>query len=325
MSFGTPDPPPAPNPKETIAAQSAANKEAIEAQAKFNRINQVNPQGTLTYSGTPGEPDYTQTVQYDPRQQALFDKQQGIQGSTYDLVSGQLQRLDPVLRNTLDTSILPDQARQISGQELPNMIVGANDADITSASNRLADESFGQFMRRFEPQIERSRQRTEQRIADQGLDPRQDLAQNYNTQNENSIYDAMQNAAAQAQGIGTDNALKYSQFGNQARTQMLNEMLAMQQAQTGQRQSALQEQAYLRNVPINDIAALLGTSGGVQTPQFSAVPSVSVPTTDAGGIINSSYQNQLNAFNSRGPSFTDQLFGLAGSALGGWAGGGFKV
>lgn len=319
MPTSPPSPPPAPDPKQTIAAQSAANKEAIEAQAKFNRINEQTPLGSSTYSGTPGEPGYTRTTSFSPEQQKLYEQQTGVTGQLYDLSSGELDRLKPVLESGLDTSGLVEGPGKVDVGALPNMVGGSNDADIQAASKRAEDTSFNSFMSRFEPQIERSRQRTEQRLADRGIGFNQDQYKEVTGNNEQSIYDAIQGASAQAQQIGNTQGLQQSAFSNDARNQLMNQILAANQANQGARQAGLSEQAYLRNIPINDITALLH-GAQPQQPQFGATPQISVPTTDAGGIINQGYGNQVNAYNAQmaQPSFMDSLFGLGGSLGSAW-------
>ena len=119
-------------------------------------------------------------------------------------------------------------------------------------------------------------------------------------ENEQNINDTIQNAATSALDKGTQYGLQAAQFGNSARNQLLNQLLSMQNSQNGLRQSALQEQAYLRNVPINDINALLRGAQGAQVPQFT--PMANVSSSDAVPIanyINGNYQNQVNAYNSK--------------------------
>ncbi len=326
MSLSSPDPPAAPDPYATAAAQGQMNKEAIETQAKYNRINENTPYGSLTYTGTPGGTDYTRNTTYNPRQQQLFNQQEDITNSIYGLSQDQLQRLAPVLGSTIDMSQLPDPASQISGDELPPMTVGAGDSDILASQNRLTDETFNNFMNRFQPQIEQSRQRTEQMLADRGYTTDQDAYRSATRDNEQNISDTIQNAATTALDKGMQYGLQTSEFGNNARSNMLNQMLAMQQAQTGQRQGALQEQAYLRDIPINDINSLLRGASGPAQPNFTPQTPIQVPVTPIGDYINNNYAAQMAGYNAQmqQPSFLDQVMGLGGTALGGWAYGGWK-
>jgi hypothetical protein len=58
MSFLFPDPPTPPNPYATAAAQTGTNVSTGVANAYLNNVNQVTPDGTLTYSAT-GSHDWT--------------------------------------------------------------------------------------------------------------------------------------------------------------------------------------------------------------------------------------------------------------------------
>jgi hypothetical protein len=77
MGKKTPKAPAAPDPVATANAQAAANTTAATTQANLNRINQVTPEGTLSYSiigkNPDGTPQYQQTQTYSPTQQALYD------------------------------------------------------------------------------------------------------------------------------------------------------------------------------------------------------------------------------------------------------------
>src|SRR5690606_12902962 len=93
------------------------------------------------------------------------------------------------------------------------------------------------------------------------------------------------------------------------------------------RQQGIQERAYERSFPVNEIATLLGTAGPVQTPQFQGVPQVGVQGTDVTGPIYANYNAQLQQQNQQNQSRNAAmggLFGLLGSVGGGWASGGFK-
>lgn len=84
-------------------------------------------------------------------------------------------------------------------------------------------------------------------------------------------------------------------------------------------QAALTE----RNLPISDLQAL-GIGGqpqGVQPIGGAATPTPGVAPTDVAGPIYQNYQAELNSYNQG----MGGLFGLAGSALGGWAQAGFPA
>lgn len=98
-----------------------------------------------------------------------------------------------------------------------------------------------------------------------------------------------------------------------------------QLALTG-RSQAVNEILGGRNQSINELAALL-SGGQVSNPNWINTPSAGVANTDVAGIYNNNYQNQLASYNaskSTQNAILGGLFGLGGTALGGWASGGFK-
>jgi len=140
-------------------------------------------------------------------------------------------------------------------------------------------------------------------------------------------------AVGQAAGQRFGQGLATGQFGQQAQAQQFQQAAlgnqlglgaqaqSFQQAQVNAaiqnaaRASGFQERAFLRNVPINDIAALLGTAPGVQLPQFQPTPNVGVAAPDligatlgAGQIGTQRGQIQAGANNA----LLGGLFGLAG-------------
>lgn len=116
-------------------------------------------------------------------------------------------------------------------------------------------------------------------------------------------------AALQAQQFAQQQGLRLGEAGLQ------NQQFA--QAEQA-RNRAIQEQAYLRNLPLNELNALR-TGNQVGMPQF---PGYAQQATTAGpdilGATNAGYQAQLGAYNAQqagNASMLGGLFGLAGNAL----------
>lgn len=82
-----------------------------------------------------------------------------------------------------------------------------------------------------------------------------------------------------------------------------------------------------RNQPLNEISAL--TSGSqVGMPSFTSTPASNVANTDVAGITNSAFQNNYANYNAQmqqNNALYGALGGVAGTALGGWGMGGFKM
>jgi hypothetical protein len=87
--------------------------------------------------------------------------------------------------------------------------------------------------------------------------------------------------------------------------------------QQSARNAWMQEQFALRNQPINEIGALLGT-GQVQQPNFANVPTAQMPTTDVAGLVNNNYNQQLQGWQQQQAnrqSLTGGLFGLGAAGI----------
>lgn len=103
--------PSTPDPAETAAAQSAANRDTAITQQQLNMIDQVNPYGSVsyaqsgvnTYKDANGRivetPKYTQTTTYTPEQQAIFDQTQAAQTNLAELANQQSSQLQESLAN----------------------------------------------------------------------------------------------------------------------------------------------------------------------------------------------------------------------------------
>lgn len=89
----------------------------------------------------------------------------------------------------------------------------------------------------------------------------------------------------------------------------------------GARQQEIEQAAYLRNLPLNDIAALLGTGPGVAQPDFNPVSQVGVAAPDYMGMVNQNYAQAMQQYNTQQQAragMMGSIFGAAGS-LGGAA------
>ena len=145
------------------------------------------------------------------------------------------------------------------------------------------------YMQRLAPQLQQGRERLEQQLANQGIQlgsEAYDRAMSNQAQRENDLL-----LGATTQGFGV---------GQQAR------------------QSALQEQAYLRNEPLNTLSAVR-TGAQVQGPTF-VNPAMQVNTAGADilGATQMDFNARMGAANAQNASnnaMTQGLFSLGGAAL----------
>lgn len=73
----TPSPPTPPDPAATAAADAAGKVKTATNQQELNMVNQVTPQGNLTYDQTgkwhDGTPKFSATTSYSPAEQKIYD------------------------------------------------------------------------------------------------------------------------------------------------------------------------------------------------------------------------------------------------------------
>lgn len=137
-------------------------------------------------------------------------------------------------------------------------------------------------------------------------------------QREGALQTQLANQGVQQGSEAYTNALR--DFGMQRDNSYNSALLA------GRGQAATEALAQ-RNQPLNEISALLSNSQ-VQLPSFTNTPQSQVANTDVAGITNSAFQNNFANYNAQMQqqnAIYGALGSAAGSALGGWGMGGFKM
>lgn len=104
--MNTPQPPAAPDPAATAAAQSATNKQTAITQTGLNATDQRTPYGNLSYSqsGTwaDGTPHFTATQTLSPEQQNLYNLGTQTQSNLGNIGVEQSNRIRGVLNTPFD-------------------------------------------------------------------------------------------------------------------------------------------------------------------------------------------------------------------------------
>ena len=120
--------PPPPDYEAAAVAQGQANKDTAKFNAGANRVTQIAPQGTSTWTIRPGadldnpQPgDYIQTTQLSPEQQSIYDQTAAIDNALLGTASRQLGRVDATFNSPLDLSSLPAWRTSGQGQAAPQM------------------------------------------------------------------------------------------------------------------------------------------------------------------------------------------------------------
>lgn len=218
---------------------------------------------------------------------------------------------------------------------------GAN--DFSAERERVTNALYGQATSRLDPMFNQREDKARARLANMGISENSDA---YRTEldnfgrDRNDAYSTAMNEAIRAGGDeqsrifglalgarqqGQNEADNMGNFANLAQNQEFTQGQANLEnfnAAEGQRftqasgnvaldaakrQQEVQEASYLRSLPINEMATLLGNTQGVAQPTFNPVPQVGVAAPDAMGFKLGKYQAKKAA---------DQSGGVLGSAIG---------
>jgi hypothetical protein len=275
---GKAKPPAAPDPVALANAQGAANTATAQEQQRLNMINATGPQGSVTYQADPSAPGgYRQVTSLSPQEQAAYDQERNVYNQSLTTAGNQIGRVSQALGQTLNTQGLPELA-------------GFGD------NQRYEDAAYGMATRRLDPQFAKMERGLDAKLAAQGLSENSIATRNLREDFSRDRNDAYAQARDQslAQGIAGGT------FGNQARTQ------------------GLQERAYVQNQPLNQLSALL-SMGQVGAPQGIQYTPTSVGQTDVLGAnaLSLNQQNQnYQARQAQGSGLLSGLFSLGTAGIG---------
>ncbi len=288
MGKSAPSPPPAPDPTTVANAQTASNIDTAIAQGFMNHQNETTPYGSLTFSQGPSYsvdghdvPTWTSAITLNPDQQAALDSQQQLTKSLYNLGNQESSRVSSALAQPFQAPTTP----------IPT--------DPAAFDKGVENQVFSSEMANISPIQQQQRQAEEDKLVQQGIDPR-DAA--YQT----DIGNLERNQAIQDQGVLTDALTTGANVANQNFGQDITA-----------NQNQLQENSFLYNQPLNEAIALMsGTQ--LQNPSFTPAPQEGVAPTDVTGAfglqeqaLQNAYQGQLGAANSANSAFA----GLLGSGI----------
>ena len=252
-----PDPPTPPNPIATAAAQTGTNVSTAVANSYLNNVNQVTPDGSLTYSDTgthswtdpsTGQtyniPTRTATQTLSPTGQQLKDVSNQTKLNLANMGQQQSASISNWLSKPMDFSGAPTagNAQNIlnvpaaatsfdpGGQQQTTFgdagdITRSYGADNFSTDRQRVEDSL---MQRMNPQLDRERGNIEQRLADQGIrygsQAYTSAMDDYNRQANDARFAAVGQAGGEQQRM-MDMAAKQAGFQNSAQQQAYEQQL----------------------------------------------------------------------------------------------------
>ena len=188
------DDPPTPDYAGAAKATAEGNLAASQTATMANRVNQVTPQGSLTYTAPADDKSpWTATQTYSPQQQGIYDQNNKLSGGLLGLAG-----------NTL-------------GQITSNMSRPTTLADLPSSMVHAGENGQQAYMRMAAPDLAMARETAESQAAQQGItqgsaawgNMQRQLGVNENNAQDHAITSGFgMGQQAQQQALQTDTALK---------------------------------------------------------------------------------------------------------------------
>ena len=292
MGKSAPAAPPTPDYAAAAKEQGAANVEAARVGSKLSNPNMYTPYGNQLISYEGDQPTITQTL--TPQAQQTLEEQQKVQ---YQLaaLSGKGAGL---ASNVLDKSF------NFGGPAVQTSLDLSNVAKMPVNAGTTGQEAI---MSRLEPSLAKNRVSTETQLINQGLRPGTEAYDN-----------AIQLLGQQENDARTQAALTGINLDTSANAQGYNQ--ALQGAQFGNtaQQQALAQAIQGRQMPLNEITALMSGSQ-IQNPQFGAYQGSNVQAAPVFAATQAQGQAEQNAYNQQVATQnanTAGLYSLAGTATG---------
>lgn len=242
MGKKTPKAPKAPDPTATAAAQTDANREAIEQSARYNQINQVGPYGKTYYTGELGSPNRTQVTELSPAEQRQLDLQNQSSEALMTYGKSRAQSL---------------------GADL-----GPLNNDYSADAKRLEDATYNQGMSRLNPQFESQQRQLETSLANRGIPLGSEAYNNSMKEYSQSKNDAISSLANQSIGLGRQEQSRLFGQDMNRRNQAINEVSSLMQGQGAIQAPQAQQMAQYNMNPV-DMAGLIGQQYNSQMNNYN--------------------------------------------------------
>jgi hypothetical protein len=276
--MGKPSAPTPPSVTDTAKAATGTNVSTAVANAYLNNVNQVTPQGNLSYGQTGSYswtdpstgstytiPQFTATQTLTPQEQAIQAQTQATQYNLAGMANNQSKSIASLLSQPMSFANAPSGGNAQNIQNVPAAATGFNPGgpiqsqlNLTGAANPSnIQQSYGTdptfstqavqqaLMAQMQPQLDIQKQQLQQQLADQGIRYGSDAYNNamipFNQQENNAWMQSITGATAQ-QAQQMQMAGAQAAFGNAAQQQGYDQSVGL-----GSFANQAQNQQYTQN------------------------------------------------------------------------------
>lgn len=301
--------PKAPDPQLQAMAHNDAQSYGAQYNAAMMNANTRTPWGTTSskQSGrvpiynangqvTGYAPQYTQTMAFSPEQKALYQRETATKQKMLDAALQQMTNIQSTLSKPLTTEGMQGWGTYGAGPQLAGGNEGPTDR------NAIEKAAMDSYYRGVQPQ-----QKSENsRLAAMGMNVGSPQAFNVQRGRDDSAAEQTRQAYLMSG--------RESREATEAKNKILQQAWLNENLRTDQgnalRGNQLSEAIQLRNQPINELAALMGT-GQAQAPQMQAWQSSAFNPFDIAGAQNAKYNNDMQNYSNK----MSGIFGLGGNLL----------
>ena len=288
-------PPPAPD-YTAAAEKTAASSQDAQTRADWsNRPTQNTPWGQSSWSASAGVDPATgkpitqweQNISLTPDQQKALDDQMRMQSGRSDLAQNMMGRVGDATSKEFNWGGMQGYGQL--GQAGQGMMSGLGDSGSMQARTRIEDAMWD----RMKPQHEQQQAGLEGQLANSGLTRGSEAwnreMQRMGDQQSRERFNVMDRGLAEQQGqFGM--GLQAGNFQNQAQAQNWGQQMQGADYQNKLRQQQISEQMLQRNMPLNEMNALL-TGQQVGMP---SMPGFNSSQSAGGANYNMAAQNQYS-------------------------------
>ena len=282
--------PPAPDYAAAAQQQSAANLAAARATAMLSNPNVYTPFGSQTVSYEGDIPTIRQEL--TPDAMATVRAQQGVSRGLADLGLFGIDTAQSVMGTPF----------QYNGPDIQTSLQGLREMPVNAGMT--GQEAV---MSRLEPQFARQEASLRQQLANQGIAVGTEAANREMDSLNQRRNDAYTQAAVQGLNLDMD-----------AQNQQYNQLIGQAGFGNTAAGQALQQQLALRNIPLNEITALM-SGAQVQIPQFQNYQGATVGAAPVFQAAQAQNQYNMDVFSQKqaqNNAITQGLFSLAAAPFG---------
>lgn len=276
-----------------LAEQTAASSQDAQTRADFtDRPTIKTPWGTESWQTSSaidpatGKPitQWTQNTELNPLAQRALDAQQNVSAGRSELAGGMLNRLQSATDKPFDWNSMPARANAPTARNI--------DAGVGDASRQRVEQGM---LNRLRPERDYQAAALDTQLANQGLTPGSAAYERAKQQQGDQFSRDEFNAL---EAGGREQQLQFG-MARDAADQGFGQDLQAFSAQNQNRQAAIGEQAQQRNMPLNELNALLSGQqvGDLKTPDFNT--SRSTGGADYSGAGQDSYDANMNVYNQK--------------------------